>query len=616
MSYTCSITSKLGSRTLKPSIQGLRGIAVLAVFIYHAFPELDSAGYLGVDIFFVISGYLITKNIIKIFESENVSVKDFYLRRILRLFPALIFTLILSLILATIVLFPAEFNSYVKHSFGGSTFLSNLLLSRENGYFNDSTLPRPLIHLWSLSLEFQFYLIYPSLLHFIYRRNKKLKFYTLTLVSLFALAVISQFISENFAFYLPFGRFWQFALGGLIHFLDDIYIKKDTWLIKISLPLFFLFIVFGNFNEYNFINSLLISVCTCFILCNHLNPLVQNLFSRTLLVFMGNISYSLYLIHLPILVFVQLIWPHSLSAKIISIVLSISLALFSTYLIENPIRNTKNINLTSALCIIILLMLGMGSLKLYLSNFAPLNNQIITSSIKVGDTGQEAFFRDLFDNSIECEDTSLYLNSPSFKGQKRCIQTKSGKSDVLIIGDSHAENLYVGLKSTYSENFKLVVRDGLPILVNENYSDLFTNLGEFNKLIIAGRWDLNANFMNDLKKTLTELSRLNKPILVVGDTPSFKFDAEQCKYQRVMSGNRRCTESNHVKLVNSEIKSLVEGLKLNNIEYLDASLNFCLENLCRMNFQNEIYFRDNNHLNSLGSINLSSNFKNFIFNVH
>ena len=294
MSYTCSIKSKLGSRTLKPSIQGLRGIAVLAVLIYHAFPELDSAGYLGVDIFFVISGYLITKNIIKIFESENVSVKVFYLRRILRLFPALIFTLILSLILATIVLFPAEFNSYVKHSFGGSTFLYNLLLSRENGYFNDSTLPRPLIHLWSLSLEFQFYLIYPSLLHFICRRNKQLKFYTLTLVSLFALAVISQFISENFAFYLPFGRFWQFALGGLIHFIDDMYIKKDTWLIKISLSFFFLFIVFGNFNEYNFINSLLISVCTCFILCNHLNPLVQNLFSRTLLVFMGNISYSLY----------------------------------------------------------------------------------------------------------------------------------------------------------------------------------------------------------------------------------------------------------------------------------------------------------------------------------
>jgi len=589
----------------------LRGIAVLAVFIYHAFPELDTAGYLGVDIFFVISGYLITKNIVKIFESENISIKVFYLKRILRLFPALIFTLILSLILANIVLFPAEFNSYLKHSFGGSTFTSNLLLSRENGYFNDSTLPRPLIHFWSLSLEFQFYLIYPSLLYFICRSNKKLKFYTLILVSLFALAVISQFISENFAFYLPFGRFWQFALGGLIHFIDDIHIKKDTRLIKISLLLFFLFIVFGNFNEYNFINSLLISVCTCFILYNHLNPLVQNLFSRTLLVFMGNISYSLYLIHLPILVFVQLNWPDNLSAKAISIFLSISLALFSTFLVENPIRNTKTINFTSTICVILLLTLGMGSLKLYFSNFAPLNNQMITSSSKVGDTGQEAFFRDLFDNSIDCEDTSLYLNSPSFKGQKRCIQTKPGKSDILIIGDSHAENLYVGLKSTYSENFKLVVRDGLPVLVNENYSDLFTNLGEFNKLIITGRWDLNANFIYDLKKTLTELSRLNKPILVVGDTPTFKFDAEQCKYQRVISGNRRCIESNHVKFINSEIKSLVEGLKIQNIEFLDLSLNFCSENLCRMNSKNELYFRDNNHLNSLGSINVSSNFKKF-----
>jgi len=145
----------------RTDIDGLRAIAVLFVIGYHAFPEWIKGGFIGVDVFFVISGYLITGIILSSLENENFSYTWFYTRRIKRIFPALILVLFACLGLGWLVLLPDEFAQLGKHTFAGSTFLANFVFWNESGYFDNAAATKPLLHLWSLGIEEQFYLLWP-----------------------------------------------------------------------------------------------------------------------------------------------------------------------------------------------------------------------------------------------------------------------------------------------------------------------------------------------------------------------------------------------------------------------------------------------------------------------
>jgi peptidoglycan/LPS O-acetylase OafA/YrhL len=142
----------------RPDIDGLRAIAVISVVIFHAFPKLIPGGFIGVDIFFVISGYLISTTILDNLENNSFSYIDFYRRRIRRIFPALIVVLIACFVVGWFVLLTDEFKQLGKHIFAGSIFLSNFALYSESGYFDTASEAKPLLHLWSLSVEEQFYI--------------------------------------------------------------------------------------------------------------------------------------------------------------------------------------------------------------------------------------------------------------------------------------------------------------------------------------------------------------------------------------------------------------------------------------------------------------------------
>jgi peptidoglycan/LPS O-acetylase OafA/YrhL len=159
--------------TYRPDIDGLRGIAILLVVGFHAFPTAFPGGFIGVDVFFVVSGFLITQIITTALRSHSFSFLTFYRRRINRIFPALLVVLVSLLVAGWLFMIPDDFAKLGKHVFSGAIFLSNLVSLSEFGYFDVASELKPLLHTWSLSIEWQFYLLFPLLFFF----KKKLPFF-------------------------------------------------------------------------------------------------------------------------------------------------------------------------------------------------------------------------------------------------------------------------------------------------------------------------------------------------------------------------------------------------------------------------------------------------------
>lgn len=157
----------------RSDIDGLRAVAVLSVLKFHAFPSVLPGGFVGVDIFFVISGFLITGIILKGLQQGDFSFKEFYARRIGRIFPSLFVVLSVCLTIGWFVLFPDEYRQLAKHTIAGAAFMSNLLSWHQAGYFDTAARSKPLLHLWSLGIEEQFYIAWPLLLVLAWKWTKK-----------------------------------------------------------------------------------------------------------------------------------------------------------------------------------------------------------------------------------------------------------------------------------------------------------------------------------------------------------------------------------------------------------------------------------------------------------
>ncbi len=201
----------------RPDIDGLRALAILLVIVFHAFPKFLRGGFIGVDIFFVISGYLITSIIIRGQNQGSFSLLEFYSRRIKRIFPALIVVLVFCLIVGWYVLFADEYQQLGKHIAAGSVYLSNIVLESESGYFDTDAERKPLLHLWSLGIEEQFYLVFPLLLIFSFRFNFS-PFLTilLCLVASFTFNVLNVNDKPTEVFFYPYTRSWELLVGSLI----------------------------------------------------------------------------------------------------------------------------------------------------------------------------------------------------------------------------------------------------------------------------------------------------------------------------------------------------------------------------------------------------------------
>jgi peptidoglycan/LPS O-acetylase OafA/YrhL len=194
----------------RPDIDGLRAIAVISVIVFHFFPNLIRGGFIGVDIFFVISGYLISNIIFCELEQKKFRFVDFYSKRIKRIFPALLLVLTFSIILGYFILLPNEYKQLGKHIFGGATFTSNFILWNESGYFDNAAETKLLLHLWSLAVEEQFYILWPLVVCIAYHARFNFLIIIL-LIAAFSFGLNVRYISTDVVadFYSPITRFWE-----------------------------------------------------------------------------------------------------------------------------------------------------------------------------------------------------------------------------------------------------------------------------------------------------------------------------------------------------------------------------------------------------------------------
>ncbi len=338
----------------RPDIDGLRAVAVSAVVAYHAFPSFIRGGFIGVDIFFVISGFLISRIIFEALEEKNFSYLQFYNRRIRRIFPALILVCGVALLFGWYALLPDEFQRLGKHLASGAAFVSNFTLWNESGYFDAAADSKPLLHLWSLAIEEQFYIIWPILLGLVWRRKRGFLLVTLLVgLASFGVNIGSIAHQPHAAFYSPLSRFWELMIGGVLAYLSlhrpDLLrpyagIRATAGLLLIAAGIVFL-TKDAKFPGY----WALLPTIGAFLIISAGAETWPNrrILSSRPFIWIGLISYPLYLWHWPILVFSKLVKGLILSTpeRFIAIAASIVMAYLTYELLEKPLRGIRSMKL-------------------------------------------------------------------------------------------------------------------------------------------------------------------------------------------------------------------------------------------------------------------------------
>jgi len=294
----------------KPEIDGLRAIAVLLILFFHAGFDWASGGYIGVDVFFVISGCLITRNIRRELNNKNFSFTQFYIRRIKRLFPALFATLIITLSCAYILFSPADLERLGQSLQYAVLSISNFFFWQESGYFNDGSEIKPLLHTWSLGVEEQFYLIWPAIVVGISFFNKRLGFVFFLIISiilsLWLNSVYLETSTSTVFFHLPF-RIFEFAIGAMCVFFPNNR-KYNKWVSNLLtlaglLLIGYSGVIFDQNTIFPGFMALIPCLGTALIILSGQSNISQNFLSHQSMLKIGLISYSVYLIHWPLMVF-------------------------------------------------------------------------------------------------------------------------------------------------------------------------------------------------------------------------------------------------------------------------------------------------------------------------
>ena len=336
------------NRQYRPDIDGLRAISILLVIGFHAFPGLIPGGFVGVDVFFVISGFLISGIILQELAENRFSILSFYRRRILRLVPALIVLFLGVLACGWLTLTPSEYQTLGWHTVASALFFQNINLVLESGYFDISADYKPLLHLWSLSIEEQFYLFLPWLLILLARKNRF--FVPVTIVSIASLVacLVQTYIYSNpsHAFFWPQYRFWELFVGIQVQlaYRGGHWLSKQGWLSGVGVIL----IVAGAFCISKFtahpgVHVLLPVVGASFLLINtSRRGVVHRVLRSPVMVGIGLISYPLYLFHWPLFAFVRMTTASEPSFMIkMGLIVAAFILSFVTYrFVERPIRVT------------------------------------------------------------------------------------------------------------------------------------------------------------------------------------------------------------------------------------------------------------------------------------
>jgi peptidoglycan/LPS O-acetylase OafA/YrhL len=418
----------------RPDIDGLRAIAVGAVVAFHTFPNIFKGGFVGVDVFFVISGFLISGIIVDDIEEDQFSYLDFYKRRIRRIFPALLVVIAATLIAGWYVLLPDEFQRVGKDLAAGAGFATNFILWDEAGYFDAASETKPLLHLWSLAIEEQFYIVWPLVLGLIWKRQRGLLLATLSIASVsFAYNVFSiEHHHADAAFYSPLSRFWELMLGGVLAYLVR---QKAQWLsgfrslqcvfglFLIAISIFFL----NKAAAFPGFWALLPTLGAFFVIsAGGYNWIGKRILGNPIMVGVGLISYPLYLWHWPILAFAKIVKGRLLTPgdRMMVIIASVALAFLTYRLIERPLRRSPDRRVPQGLLAAVAALGVIGLAILNGNVLSRLRNEHITQILAAG---------------YDWEYPPVASENHSLGGIRYFRESSKLNSYTLYIGDSNME---------------------------------------------------------------------------------------------------------------------------------------------------------------------------------
>lgn len=393
------MTEKSDRPNYRPELDGLRAIAALMVLVFHFYLDVLPGRFIGVDIFFCISGFLITRKLLLDMEGQKLSLLDFYRRRIQRLFPAMLFVVTCTTLAGCYLFFSEELANLGKHVAAAVGFVINGVLYKEVSYFDALRGAKPLLHLWSLSVEEQFYLIWPLMLLLLYRQ-RWLNVYTLGALTLASWSANFWVTDQALQFYAPWLRFWEFSAGACVAFFvvnkpDKANVFSDDTR-NLASVLGLLCIVLGciltnDADRFQHARVLPGIIGICLWLVTGSNTwIAQSILMNPVLRPIGRISYSLYLWHWPILVITKMLGNESSFYKLEWILLSFILAAITYKWVEQPfLRPSWRRPAVTAGLIIYALALGSFGFYLY-SSKGKMARASLEATKKIIDFGEAA----------------------------------------------------------------------------------------------------------------------------------------------------------------------------------------------------------------------------------
>jgi peptidoglycan/LPS O-acetylase OafA/YrhL len=649
--------------TYRADIDGLRAIAVLSVLLFHAGVEVFSGGFVGVDIFFVISGYLITTIIHREVESGRFSIAHFYERRFRRILPAAA-VVVVAVFVAGELLFPLHHqDNLARSAVAAALFSSNIYFYLESGYFADPANTMPLLHTWSLAVEEQFYVVFPLVMLSIAKFGRGQYAIWLPVLAVASLITCVVVTGENAtaAFYLGHTRAWELLAGSLLAVnvfpaLKDQHTREFVALAG-ALMLAFSVLFFSELTIFPGLAALLPVLGTVMIIHSGTGgeTVVGRCLSTRPLVFVGLISFSLYLWHWPIVVFAQYYSVVALTPALIILVLCASffLAVVSWRYVEMPFRKKRiaaerrqMFRVSAALTFVLVTIGAVG---------------IYGQGVPGGDRPNAGM---QFENDDpewlrwqECEKRSLRLGGRS----RPCvIGSEAAVPSFILWGDSHATALASAVDRSAARSAfagEIITAAGCPpisrvVREGRRYCDEFNTdvleylevHDEITTVIMSARWayivsghydqrkesyalrlidllaadpgstDNTRVLETGLRRTVEQLQDLGKDVVLVGPVPEIGYDVPAAtfvalKTKRDVDALISPTVSEH-EARNSEVTEIFEMLEddkgVSAILYPSDYL--CNSGRCRVAMENVPLYRDDNHLSTSGSKYLSSMF--------
>ena len=525
-------------------------------------------------------------------------------------------------------LIPQDMKSFSQSLVAVSAFTSNILFWKTSGYFDIATELKPLIHTWSLAVEEQYYVLFPPLLMLTWKLGKRWIIGLLAILFVISLAC-AQWLSvkdPSFAFYMLPTRGWELLIGAFIAFYythhtikkHHHYIEQMGGLIGLMLIAYAIFF-YNDQTPFPSIYTLAptIGAALIIIFATH-KTVVGKLLGSKLFLYIGLISYSAYLWHQPMFAFVRhrsLDEPsiYLMTALAIS---SFGLAYLSWRFIERPFRNKycftrKQVFIFAAISSI--LFAGIGVVGHFSGGF---EHRFNFREIYKGDVSHLDFHEYIAKRYVTCTPKGIADNALYWEGYIRCMQSKKGdKVDIALIGDSHAEHLFIGIADKLPrKNVVFYIKNSAPFISNSEFNDIFIhtlNTKSIDTVFISMYWAGRINEIPkksslhlELTETLKPLIESGKKVYLVDDVPHFPFSPERCKFVYGNFEKSVCTTDikstlDDEKKYESELQITLRQLPA--VKFISLRNIFCDRSSCSMVRNHELMYRDRNHLNILGS---------------